>query len=58
MKLIDLLSITSEYTDLFIIHDGNVVAWYDGRDAINQELNTHEINEIWVADNKLYVDIE
>lgn len=43
MKLEELLLVTSEARDMYIWENGEIIAQYDGRDSIPEELNDREI---------------
>lgn len=43
MKLEDILSIVSESRNLYVWENGEVIAQYDGRDSIPDELNDRDI---------------
>lgn len=43
MKLEELLLITSEYRSMYIWDNGEVIAQYDGRDSIPEELNDRDV---------------
>ena len=43
MKLIEFLLITSEHRNMYIWENGEIIAQYDGRDSIPEELNDREI---------------
>lgn len=43
MKLEELLLVASEARDMYIWENGEIIAQYDGRDSIPEELNDREI---------------
>lgn len=43
MKLEELLLVASEARDMYIWDNGEIIAQYDGRDSIPEELNNREI---------------
>ena len=43
MKLEDVLSIVSESRNLYVWENGEIIAQYDGRDSIPEELNDRKI---------------
>ena len=59
MILEELLWIINDSTAVEI-YDGNqeLVGLYDGKDSIPEELNDREINDIFVDNNKLCIEID
>ena len=58
MKLIDILSITTDYTDINVLNlDGDVIANYDGKNSIPEELNNVSVNNISVENNTLILTL-
>ncbi len=58
MKLIELLEITNESTNVFVRDtEGNDLAMYDGKNNINEIYNNCEISDMQVTDNYLVVII-
>ena len=58
MKLIDILSITTDYTDINVLNlDGDVIANYDGKNSIPEELNNVSVNNISVKNNTLQITL-
>ena len=58
MKLIDLLSITMDYTNVNVCAlNGDVIALYDGKNSIPEELNNVSINNISVENNTLQITL-
>ena len=58
MKLIDLLSVTSEVTNVNVYNlDGDLLTFYDGKNSIDEEYNDIEVFEINVNNNDLEVII-
>ena len=58
MKLIDILSITTDYTDINVLNlDGDVIANYDGKNSIPEELNNVSVNNISVENNTLQITL-
>lgn len=57
MKLLDLLLIINENTTVNIISCAKVIARYDGKDSIPEELNGHEVFQICVEKDELYIEI-
>ena len=43
MKLEDVLTIVSEARNLYVLENGEIIAQYDGRDSIPEELNSREV---------------
>lgn len=46
MKLIDLLSVISDGTRVNIWQDGDIVSFYDGKSAIDTELNECDVLQV------------
>lgn len=46
MKLIDLLSVISEGTWVNVWQDGDIIATYDGKDAIDADLNACDVLQV------------
>ena len=58
MKLIDLLSITMDYTNVDVcVLNGDVIANYDGKNSIPEELNNVSVNNISVENNTLILTL-
>ena len=58
MKLIDLLSITMDYTNVNVcVLNGDVIASYDGKNSISEELNNVSVNNISVENNTLQITL-
>ena len=58
MKLIDLLSVTSEITNVNVYNlDGDLITFYDGKNSIDEKYNDIEVFEINVNSNDLEVII-
>ena len=58
MKLIDLLSITMDYTNVNVcVLNGDVIASYDGKTSIPEELNNVSVNNISVENNTLQITL-
>ena len=58
MKVIDLLSLISDYTNVLVMDtDGNELGYYDGRDSIPENLNEREIESVSASIYKLWGDI-
>lgn len=55
MKLIELLLITSEARDMYIWENGEIIAQYDGRDSIPEELNDREIELVDCSGDNFHV---
>jgi len=55
MKLIELLLITSEARDMYIWENGEIIAQYDGRDSIPEELNDREIELVDCSGDSFHV---
>lgn len=59
MKLIELLEITSESTNVFVRDtNGNDLAMYDGKNSIDEIFNNCKIIDMQISDNWLVVIIE
>ena len=58
MKLIDILSITMDYTNVDVcVLNGDVIASYDGKNSIPEELNNVSVNNISVENNTLILTL-
>ena len=58
MKLIDLLSITMDYINVNVcVLNGYVIASYDGKNSIPEELNNVSVNNISVENNTLQITL-
>ena len=55
MKLIELLLITSEHRNMCIWDNGEIIAQYNGRDSIPEELNDREIELVDCSGNNFHV---
>lgn len=55
MKLIELLLITSEHRNMYIWENGEIIAQYDGRDSIPEELNDREIELVDCSGDSFHV---
>ena len=55
MKLIELLLITSEARDMYIWENGEIIAQYDGRDSIPEELNDREVELVDCSGDSFHV---
>ena len=57
MKLIDLLSVINDRT-VVVVFSERRKSVYDGKNSIDTDLNDHEVNEIKVVKNELWIDLE
>lgn len=58
MKVIDILSIATDYTNIAIYTTaGEIVSWYNGKNSIDEAYNTADIVQITAIDNKLIIYI-
>lgn len=57
MKLIELMEVFDENKNLYVYMEGDLIAQYDGKNSIPEELNNHEIISISTEDNGVSVDI-
>lgn len=55
MKLEDVLSIVSEARNLYFWENGEIIAQYDGRDSIPEELNDREVELVDCSNNDFHV---
>lgn len=55
MKLEELLSVASEARDMYIWENGEIIAQYDGRDSIPEELNDREIELVDCSGDSFHV---
>ena len=67
MKLIELLAVMSEYTNVQLVDTtGDVLDIYDGRDAISPEYNEYEVTHIdadlllldWTEVPRIIIEVE
>lgn len=58
MKVIDILSIVTDYTNIAIYTTaGEIVSWYDGKNSIDEKYNDADVVQITVINNKLVIYI-
>ena len=57
MKLIDLLSVISDGTTVFVWKDYDIVAVYDGRDAIDKKYNNRPVKSVSAGLFKIDIEI-
>jgi hypothetical protein len=57
MKLEDILSITSESTNIYIHQEDKIVSFYDGKNSIDNIYNECEIVTMWTESNGLHIEI-
>lgn len=57
MILIDVLTILDENKDCFVFHNGELISIYDGRDSIDEELNSRTVRSIVYKSNAHVIDI-
>lgn len=55
MKLEELLLVASEARDMYIWENGEIIAQYDGRDSIQEELNDREIELVDCSGDNFHV---
>lgn len=55
MKLEELLLVASEARDMYILENGEIIAQYDGRDSIPEELNDREIELVDCSGDSFHV---
>lgn len=55
MKLEELLLVASEARDMYIWENGEIIAQYDGRDSIPEELNDREIELVDCSGDNFHV---
>lgn len=55
MKLEELLLVASEARDMYIWENGEIIAQYDGRDSILEELNDREIELVDCSGDNFHV---
>ena len=58
MILSDILSITRQGTEIYIINDGNIIAWYDVKQSIDLKFNNCNVISQRIACNVLCIEIE
>ena len=57
MILIDVLSVLDENKDCYIFHNGELLSHYDGRDSIDEELNSRTVRSIVYKSNAHIIDL-
>ena len=58
MKLIDILSLTTDYTNVNVLNlNDEIIASYDGKDSIPTELNNIEVHHVSVENNTFQITI-
>ena len=55
MKLEDVLTIVSEARNLYVWENGEIIALYDGRDSIPEDLNDREVELVDCRNNDFHV---
>lgn len=55
MKLEELLLITSEHRNMYICDNGEIIAQYNGRDSIPEELNDREVELVDCSGDNFHV---
>ena len=55
MKLEDVLTIVSEARNLYVWENGEIIAQYDGRDSIPEDLNDREVELVDCSNNDVYL---
>ena len=55
MKLIELLLITSEHRNMYIWDNDEIIAQYNGRDSIPEELNDREVELVDCSGDNFHV---
>lgn len=55
MKLEDVLTIVSEARNLYVWENGEIIAQYDGRDSIPEDLNDREVELVDCSNNDFHV---
>ena len=58
MKLVNILSITMDYTNVNVCDlSDDIIASYDGKNSIPEELNNVSVNNISVENNTLQITL-
>lgn len=57
MKLIELLEMLTEYTEVGVWCGCKMVGRYDGKDSIPEQYNTYEVEIVDVCDDALLVNL-
>lgn len=55
MKLEDVLTIVSEARNLYVWENGEIIAQYDVRDSIPEDLNDREVELVDCSNNDFHV---
>jgi hypothetical protein len=55
MKLEELLLVASEARDMYIWENGEIIAQYDGRDSITEELNDRVVESVDCSGDNFHV---
>lgn len=55
MKLEELLLVASEARDMYIWENGEIIAQYDGRDSIPEELNDRVVESVDCSGDSFHV---
>lgn len=57
MKLEEILLIVSEHRNMYVWDNGEIIAQYDGRDSIPEELNDREVELVDCSDDNFHVHL-
>ena len=57
MKLIDIISLMTDYSTVVVWQDGEEIARYDGKDSIPETLNDHMVRSLSTGYYKLDIEL-
>ena len=57
MELIDLLSVICEGSRVQVWKEGELIAEYDGKNSIDEELNTLPVKSVWAGLYKIVIEV-
>ena len=57
MKLIDLISVITDNTTVYVWRDGEIISTYDGKDSIDEKYNNEIVLSVY-AGNYNIINIE
>lgn len=58
MRLENILTVMNESKNMYVWDDGEVVASYNGRDSIPEELNNRIVDMVDCENNELHIYLE
>ena len=57
MELIDLLSVICEGSRVQVWKEGELIAEYDGKNSIDEELNALPVKSVWAGLYKIVIEV-